>query len=203
MEQPTTPTDWNTVKDFQMEDEPRYAMDSKLHVQFYLRPMIQPTESDMANRPIFKDVEHVRIMVPGDKLSIVDRPASQDDQSRFPDHYSKFKAGEAMQVVGTRLDAVPFITRSMCEEFKFFGIVTVEQLASAGDEVGQKFQGFQQFKQKAQKFLEAANGTDSRVTELERQLAEMKAQIEAKDDAVQMLTGVGQKVPPKPAVTKQ
>lgn len=201
MEQPTTPTDWNQVKDFQMENEPRYAMDSKLHVQFYLRPMIQPTESDLANRPIFHDVEHVRIMVPGDKLSIVDRPASQDDQSRFPDHYAKFKAGEGQQIIGTRLDAVPFITRSMCEEFKFFGIFTVEQLASTGDEVGQKFQGFQQFKQKAQKFLEAANGTDSRVTELERQLAEMKALIEAKDDAVQMLTGAKQA--PKPAVTKQ
>jgi len=137
--------------------------------------MIMETASNEANRPIFSDVEHVRIMVPGDKLSIVDRPASSDDKARFPDHYAKFKAGEGSQIVGTRLDAVPFITRSMVEEFKFFGIHTVEQLASTGDEVGQKFQGFQSYKQKAQKFLDAANGTDARVAELERKIAELTA----------------------------
>jgi len=175
MEQPTAPTDWSQVKDFQMESDGRYAMDSKLHVHFYTRPMLQETASDEANRPIFKDVEHVRIMVPGDKLSIIDRPVSQDDRNRFPDHYAKFKAGEGNQVVGTRLEAVPFITRSMVEEFKFFGIHTVEQLASTGDEVGQKFQGFQGYKQKAQKFLDAANGTDARVAELEKKLAELMA----------------------------
>jgi hypothetical protein len=203
MEQSTAPTDWSTVKDAMMETDlnQRYAHDSKLHVQFYLRPMIQLTESDNANRPIFRDVEHVRIMVPGDKLSIIDRCASSDDISRFPDHYAKFKAGEGQQIVGTRLEAVPFLTRSMVEEFKFFGIITVEQLADASDSVGQKFMGFHQYKQKAQKFLEAANGTDARVTALEKMVEDLKAAAAEKEEAMtKVMKPAGQ---PVKVVTKQ
>jgi hypothetical protein len=170
------PTNWDAVKDPMMETDQRYAMDSKLYVNFYLRPVLQQTKSDEANRPIFVDVEHVRIMVPGDKLSIVDRVASPDDKARFADHYAKFKAGQGDQVVGTRLEAVPWMSRSKVEEYKFFGIFTVEQLAVASDEVGQKFQGFQSDKSKAQVFLDSASGTNARVKELERQVATLLAQ---------------------------
>jgi hypothetical protein len=167
------PTDWSAVKEPVTEQDARYAMDSKLHVNFYLRPVLQQTLSEQANRPIYADAEFVRIMVPGDKLSIVDRLASDDDKSRFADHYAKFKAGQADQVVGTRLEVVPWMSRSKVEEYKFFGVVTVEQLADASDQVGQKFQGFHQDKQKAKNFLEAASGTSTRIQELERQVAEL------------------------------
>lgn len=171
------PTDFSKVLDFVTEDQPRYAMDSRLYVQFYLRPVLLTTQSEEEGRPIFKDIEHVRIMVPGDKLSIVDRIASPDDKQRFADHYKKFKAGDGEAVVGTRLEVVPWITRSKVEEYKFFGIITVEQLADASDQVGQKFPGFQADKQKAQKWLEATTGTNARVAELEKKLAEMEAKL--------------------------
>jgi hypothetical protein len=183
------PTNWDTVKDAVTENDSRYAMDSKLYVNFYMRPVLQQTASDQANRPIFADVEHIRIMVPGDKLSIVDRIASQDDKNRFADHYAKFSAGQAEQVVGTRLEMVPWMSRSKVEEYKYFGIITVEQLASAGDNVGQKFMGFQQDKQRAQAFLDAASGTSARVTELEEQVkrllaAQLEREVVQKDPAV-------------------
>jgi hypothetical protein len=170
-------TDWSKVADGLTEEEgnSRYASDKKLYVQFYLRPMIQKTKSDEAGRPIFQDVEHVRILVPGDKLSIVDRIASPDDVSRFAEHYAKFKAGQGNDVIGTRLEVVPWMTRSKVEEYKFFGIVTVEQLADANDQVGQKFPGFHSDREKAKKFLDAASGTDARVAELEAKLAQLIA----------------------------
>jgi len=148
-------TDFSKVMDFVTEDQPRYAMDGRLYVQFYLRPVLMTTKSEEEGRPIFTDIEHVRIMVPGDKLSIIDRVASPDDKSRFAEHYKKFKAGIGEEVVGTRLEIVPWMSRSKVEEYKFFGIFTVEQLAEASDQVGQKFPGFQADKQKAQKWLEA------------------------------------------------
>jgi len=190
MEQSTAPTDWNQVQDFQSDVDfnARYSHDSKLHVQFYLRPMIQPTLSEEAQRPIFADVVHVRILVPGDKLSMVDRPASDDDKKRFTDHYAKFSAGQKDQLVGTRLEAVPFMTRSKVEEYKFFGIHTVEQLAEASDEVGQKFAGFNTDKTRAQKFLEASSGTDARVTDLEAKIAKLLADAEERDAAQAVLS---------------
>ena len=186
-------TDWSKVSDFNMEDQPRYALDSKLHVQFYLRPVMSQRKSEDAGRPIYHDVEHVRILVPGDKLSQIDRVASSDDKARFAEHYAKFKAGQGQEVVGTRLEVAPWMTRSKVEEYKYFGIHTVEQLAAASDEVGQKFPSFQSDKGKAAKFLEAANGTDARVAALEKMVAELTAAAEAKSDAVKTLTAPAKK----------
>jgi len=187
MEAVLAPTDWSQVRDAMMETDSRFAMDSKLHVQFYLRPVLQATLSNEANRPIFADVEHVRILVPGDKLSIVDRIASDDDRKRFTDHYAKFKAGRGEEAVGTRLEAVPWMTRSQVEEYKYFGIHTVEQLSDASDSVGQRFPGFNRDREKARKFIEAASGTNARVTDLERQLADMRAMFEAQNAAKAVL----------------
>jgi hypothetical protein len=136
------------------------------------------TESDIQNRPIFRDVVHVRILVPGDKLSIVDRIASPDDKARFAAQFAKFEAGGTQEVVGTRLEVVPWMTRSKVEEYKFFNIVTVEQLAGASDQVGQKFPGFHQDREKAKQFLEATTGVDARVKELEERLARFEATAE-------------------------
>ena len=177
------PTDWAQVRDAMTESDQRFALDSKLYVQFYSRPVLQNTLSDEANRPIYVDVEHVRIMVPGDKLSIVDRVASVDDKRRFAEHYAKYQSGRGDEIVGTRLDVVPWMTRSKVEEYKFFGIHTVEQLSSASDSVGQKFPGFNADRDRALKFIETASGTNARVTELETQLREMRDMIEAQNAA--------------------
>lgn len=168
-----SPTDWSKVPDAVEEGNARYAMDNKLHVQFYSRPMMQHALSQEAGRPIFADIDHVRIMVPGDKLSIVDRIASEDDQKRFADRWERYKAGQGEQVVGTRLEVVPWMTRSKVEEYKFFNLHTVEQLAHANDNVGQKFPSFHSDKQRAQAFLEATTGDSARIRELEAQVAEL------------------------------
>jgi hypothetical protein len=105
----------------------------------------------------------------------VDRIASDDDKRRFADHYAKYKAGQGAEVVGTRLEMVPWMTRSKVEEYKYFGIHTVEQLADASDSVGQKFPGFNADREKSRKFLEASSGTNARIAELEAKLATLLA----------------------------
>ena len=176
-------TDWSKVPEGITENDQRFAHDNKLHVQFYLRPVLLTTASEEANRPIYADVLHIRIMTPGDKLSIIDRIASQDDKNRFAALYAKYEAGGSQAVVGTRLEAIPWMTRSKVEEYKFFGIITVEQLAAASDQVGQKFPGFHQDKAKAAKWLEATTGTDARVKALEDQIAKLIAERQEKAEA--------------------
>lgn len=173
------PTDWSRVADSVTEADQRFAMDSKLYVQFYSRPILQPSESDKAGRPIYADCDCIRILVPGDKLSQIDRLASEDDKRRFAEHYAKYKAGKGQEVVGTRLEVVPWMTRAKVEEYRYFNILTVEQLANASDEVGQKFPGFNMDRQKAQKFLDSTVGTDARVKELEEQVAKLLAAQQA------------------------
>lgn len=174
-----TPTDWSKVPDAVDEQafNARYAMDNKLHVQFYSRPILQTKLSEEAGRPIYKDVDHVRVMIPGDKLNIIDRIASTDDQQRFAAHWEKYKSGKGDEIIGTRLEVVPWMTRGKVEEYKFFNIHTVEQLAHAADGVGSKFPGFQQDKQRAQQFLEATTGDSARIRDLEAQVAALMAKM--------------------------
>jgi hypothetical protein len=182
---PLAPTDWSQVKDAMTDTDmdARFALDSRLHKQFYIRPVLQQTLSDQAQRPIYADVVHIRIIVPGDKLSIIDRIASEDDMRRFAEEYAKFQSGQGQQVVGTLLDVVPWMSRSKVEEYRYFGIHTVEQLSDASDSVGQKFPGFHQDRDRAKKFIEAATGTNARVAELEKQLAEIRSRVEGQEAA--------------------
>ena len=45
-------TDWSKVPEGITENDQRFAHDNKLHVQFYLRPVLLTTASEEANRPI-------------------------------------------------------------------------------------------------------------------------------------------------------
>lgn len=168
-----TPTDWSSIPDGVEETDSRYAADNKLYIRFLVRPVLQGGLSTEAGRPIYADIEHVQILVPGDKLSMIDRVASEDDKKRFADHYAKFRAGKGEEVVGTRLEAVPWMTRSKVEEYRYFGIHTVEQLAGAIDEVGQKFPSFHADRNRCKAFLDATTGDGARIKELEEQVAKL------------------------------
>jgi hypothetical protein len=183
MNESLAPTDWSKVTDFVEDNSPnaRFKGDSKLHVQFYTRPILLSQRSEEEGRPLYTDVTHVRILTPGDKLSIIDRIASQDDKQRFAAQYAKFMQGKGEDVIGTRLEAVPWMTRSKVEEYKFFGILTVEQLAEANDQVGQKFPGFHADRIRSKEFLEATTGTNARVAALEKQIADLLAKEAASE----------------------
>lgn len=181
----TLPTDWASVSDAPGLDESRFVGDEKLFVQFYRRPMLQPGLSQQEGRAIYKEVDFIKIMVPGDKLSIVDRPVDSIDERRFADKYVKWKAGAGNTVEGTPLASLPKMTPAKVEEYKFFNIHTVEQLAEAADSVGQKFFGFQEDKRSAKAFLDIAKGNapiekmNAELKERDAKIEELQAQIEA------------------------
>lgn len=181
----TTPTDWAGVPDAPGLDESRFADDAKLFVQFYRKPVLQPGLSEQEGRAIYKEVDFIKIMVPGDKLNIIERPVDSIDERRFADRYAKWKAGAGNAIEGTPLASLPKMTPTKVEEYKFFGIHTVEQLAEANDNVGQKFFGFQEDKRSAKAFIEIAKGNapfekmNSELKERDAKIEELQAQIEA------------------------
>ncbi len=175
--QPTTPTIFDEPSDFSKPDETRFAADNKLYIEFFRKPVMQPGKSREAGRAVYEEVDYVRIHVPGDKSSVIERPLSQQDIFRFQDRYNKWKAGQEEAVTGTPLSALPGMNASKVEEYKFFKIVTVEQLADANDNLGGKFMSFQQDKQRAKAFMEvAANNApiEKMNAELQKRDAEME-----------------------------
>lgn len=175
--QPTTPTIFEEPGDFAKPDETRFAADNKLYVEFYRKPVLQPGESRAAGRAVYKEVDYIRIHVPGDKASVIERPVSQQDEFRFQDRYNKWKAGQEEAVTGTPLSALPGMTPSKVEEYKFFKLVTVEQLAEANDNLGSKFMSFQADKQRAKAFMEVARN-NAPIEKMNEELQKRDAEIE-------------------------
>lgn len=161
------------------------AGDDSLFVVFYMGVVKDEAKSVEQGRPIFNDVECVRIIIPGDKNTVNDRPASAQDKGRFSKQYAMFKQGmsEEDQVTGTRLSDWPFLGRAQAEELKYLGIKTVEQLAEVRDDIVSRVPGLTALKQHAQVWLgKTKNAAEAAKTA--KTISDQAAQIAALQEAV-------------------
>lgn len=137
----------------------RYKDDANLLVKFFKHPRLDNTKSIEAGRPIYVEVDYIQIMQPGNKDSIVIKPAGRLEINRFPEHWQKYQIRTSDdQIEGTMLEDWPGISRSLVEELKFFNIRTVEHLANMSDTNSAKFMGGNMLRQKAADYLEASAG---------------------------------------------
>ena len=159
----------------------RYAADDQLFVKFETHPKRNSGKSKEAGRPIFEEVAYVSIMQPGNKDSIILRPATDLDKHRFAEHWRRFEAREDQNPEeGTLLDEWPGVTRSQCEELKFFNVRTVEQLANMSDSNTQNFMGIGYLKQKAQEYIKASdkNATVIALTDANTRIDQLMEMVE-------------------------
>lgn len=158
-------------------NESRFAADDKLYIEFFREPVLHPAKSRDEGRAVYEERDFVRIHVPGDKSTVVVQPMHEMNVQRFRARYEKWKAGQAEAVTGTPLSALPGMSPAKVEEYKFFKIVTVEQLADANDQLGQKFMSFNSDKQRAKAFLEVAKG-NAPIEKMNAELAKRDEEIE-------------------------
>lgn len=152
--------------------------DKNLFVQFNLEPHQNMSKTAAEGRPIFEEREYIMIMVPGDKDSIVHRPAMERDKERFFDRYDRWKRKVGDQTAtGTPLKLVPWLSSPQVKELEYFNVYTLEQLASISDNHAQKFMGIQALKQRAKDALQAAKDAAP--------LASIRAELEAKDNQLE------------------
>jgi len=154
------------------------AADDKLFVRFYTKALRNEEKSLEAGRAIFEEQVFINIKIPGDKNNDVNRVAFPEDIQRFPGHYERFRKGQE-QVIGTPLNAVPFLNDAQVEEYKALYIRTVEQLAALSDVQASKIFGSVAHKQEAQKFLDSFKSADSLRAEFQKKFEEQQAQIAA------------------------
>lgn len=174
--QPTTPTVFSEIP-LPQPNENRFTHDSRLVVEFYRKPVHMAYKSNEAGRAIYEEVDYIRIYTPGDKSSIIDKPVNALDIQRFGDRYNKWKAGQEEAVSGTPLTALPGMNPAKVEEYRYFKILTVEHLAEAADNLGQKFIGFQQDKARAKAFLEVA-ANNAPIEKMNEELQKRDSEIE-------------------------
>jgi hypothetical protein len=172
--------------------------DSRLAVQFYKKSMKQEDASNEAGRPIFKEFDFVRIMIPGDNLTEIDTYAQESHKQRFPRqwaHYQNQVAGQE-DIVGTPLDQWPQVTRSQAEELRGLKFYTVEAIADCSDQQLQRIgmvagMSPHNFRLKAKAFLNLANDSaevaqrEAELQALKEENAKIKSETEAKLAAMQ------------------
>lgn len=176
--------------DFAMnfEDGQQSEADKRLLVAFYRAPLKNETKSVEAGRPIFDEIDLVKIITPGSRDSFVG-DATEEYQLRFPQHWARYKAGKDQNSSGTPLNMLPWMSMGQIAELNAVGCQTVEQLVGMADSLSQKFMGHHQIKTRAMAYLDAAKGAAPAL--------KLQAELDKRDETIsqlqeQMKTLVGQ-----------
>jgi len=189
-----SPTVWGPTPEAEAFQKP-FAGDEQLFVVFFMDAIQNEGKSITEGRPIFDDVECLRIIVPGDRNNVVVRPASAQDKQRFAKQYGMFKQGmkEEDQITGTRLTDWPFLTRGQCEELRYVGVRTVEQLAEVRDDVALRFPGLVSLKKNAHAWLgKAKNSAEAAMQQ--KTLDDQKSRIDSLEHAVREQAAIIEKL---------
>lgn len=188
--------------DMNFEDAQQSEADKKLLAVFYRGTVKNEFKSVEAGRPIFDEIDLIKIITPGSRDSFVG-DATEDYQRRFPNQWARYRAGKDQTQSGTPLNMLPWMTIGQIAEFNAVGCHTVEQLVGMSDSLSMKFMGHHQIKQRAQAFLDVAKEQapalrlQAELSQRDEVIAAMKAQLDAATAKIDQLTEARAKVPLK------
>jgi hypothetical protein len=194
-------------------DSDTQGADARLAVQFYKKSLKQDMASDEAGRPIFKEFDFVRIMIPGDNLTEIDTYAQESHKQRFPRQWAHYQNQVANHedIIGTPIDQWPQVTRSQADELRGLKFHTVESIADCSDQQLQRIgmvagMSPYNFRLKAKAFLNLATDSaevaqrEAELQALRQENDKIKAETDAKLAAMQeqmsaLLAAVAEKTP--------
>lgn len=168
----------------------RYALDHKLFVSFYTKPVMNPIKSTEAGRQVFDEKDYIRIMTPGSQLSVIDAPINSSNyMERFGERYRKWKSGQADLISGTPIESFPFLLGrvALIAELKAMGVHTVEQLAGLPDSAMHNLMGGNELRKRAADWLDQTTGTDAKIAGFAKENEDLKAQMAAMQEQMRQL----------------
>lgn len=174
-----------------------------LSVEFYDHAPLDKWETEKTGIKTYrKECPFVRISIPGNGLSVVERPAEVGDTKRFPREwlvYQMSKGGhENASAGGWKLQDWDEMNPDLIRQLNYLRFFTVEQLAAANDiQVQGIGMGGQGLREKAKAAVAARNGkaANDEVAKRDAEIAELKEQMAQLMAAVTEKRGPGR--PPK------
>jgi hypothetical protein len=161
--------------------------DEKLFVQFYMGALRNEEKSETEGRPIYDAVPFVKILVPGDKSTLIDTIADASHKRRFARMWQQFEQNEKQEISGTPVRDWPAITRAQAEELSYHNVLTVEQIATLADVYGAKIMGFHDLKRKAEAFVAAAKDS-AFAQKMAKENQALKDRISAQEEEIRRLS---------------
>ncbi len=142
---------------------------------FYMRAVRNAARSEAEGRPVFDEAPYVKVLVPGDRNSIVDRRVGDSDRERWPGQWAAFLARRE-RPAGTPIGHWPYLTVARAAELKALELLTVEQVAGADDALVERIGGdAAALVERARQFLQPQSETE---TELREQIAALKRDVD-------------------------
>ena len=163
-----------------------FGDDQRLFVEFVSRSVQDEVQSRDMGRPIFVQVDYVRIRQPGERDEIL-RPAHRGDQQRFARRWQAYQEGRQELPAGTPLAILFPNNPEIVENLKYDKIFVVETLAGLNDtQIGNIGLGGRQFVDKAKAFLAAASNGKG-LQDLFAEVDQLAAGLKAKDERIKAL----------------
>lgn len=145
--------------------------------QFFMKDVKNNFKSNQEGRPVYDTKEYVRIIIPGDRNSIPERPVKDVDKARWPKQYAMFAQGLEMATDGTPLEQWPPIDRNQVEFLKHWNVRTVEQLSQVNDVNVQRMgMGMMSLRANAALWLEQAR-SGAGISRVVQERDELKSQV--------------------------
>jgi hypothetical protein len=158
--------------------------------EFYTDAERDGFASVKAGRDIFRDVDFVKIFIPGSGTILVER-VNNEHLERWPELYQAFKAGKEAPLSGTPLSEWSLLKRAQIAELNYRNIRTVEDIADLSDLAVQNLgMGGQVLRARAKAYLDDAerealatrlttenDGLRMRISTLENQVEALGAQL--------------------------
>ena len=161
------------MSDYLLINEDKPADRAGVFAEFFLEPTIVPRDSEIAKRPVYRDVEMVRIRTVGDNNSEICHKASDKHRVRFPAEYARFRKTVDDVADGTSLKVIPWLTPAKIREFEEAGFRTIEALAAATTlgETGESYV------KRAQEWIDGDGGAKREIASLKGEVLDLKNEI--------------------------
>lgn len=110
------------------------AGDRRTFPTFFVEAVELPTESAAEGRPIYRDVEMVKILIAGDsKTEVVRKVTDHMRRGEYRAEYDHWKRTQQQAVTGTPLEQWPGASASFIATCKRLNVFSVEALVGLGD----------------------------------------------------------------------
>jgi hypothetical protein len=161
---------------------------------FYHKSVHNPQRSQQEGRPVFEDRIFVRVAPPGERLNIVDRPATRSDQQRWPQQWALFQQNKEQTPEGTPIELLYPEKPAVAATLRANGVMTIEACSElSGNAIDSIGMGAQTWVNAAQKYVAFANKgvaiTQHRkdLEERDRQIKVLTQQIDSLQDEIAQL----------------
>lgn len=160
--------------------------------RFFMDSVQDELASAEQGRPIFREIERVQILMPGNQFLAPVHNVNDEHRNRWSREYEAFRKGIEIAVDGTPLEQWNMLNKAQVYELKGMHLRTVEDVARMPDAVVQQIPFGQRIREAAAAYLDdaAASALTSKLSAenerligdvglLKRQLEETKAQLDA------------------------